>query len=456
MIFKPHQYQEYAIQKILDLPECGLFLDMGMGKTVSALTALDELLYDYFEVSKVLIIAPLRVAESTWTDELEKWDHLKSLKITKVLGKVKERLAALSQRSNIFIINRENVEWLVTLYGKTWPFDMVIIDELSSFKSPSSLRFRHLRKVRPLIKRIVGLTGTPSPNGLLDLWAQVYLLDRGERLGSTVTGYKDQYFSPDKRNQQIIYSWKLRDGAEEAIHAKISDICVSMLSKDWLSVPERITNVIKVKLPDEAKAKYRQLEKDLLLPLADSDVVASTAAVLSGKLLQMANGAVYDDNGQFAEIHQVKLEALADIIANGNPVLVFYNYKHDLARIQSYLKKDKVRELKTADDIKDWNAGKVQVMLAHPASAGHGLNLQAGGNVIVWFGLTWSLELYQQANARLHRQGQKQGVIIHHIVTEGTMDESVMKAIENKATGQNSLLEAVKARIERCKNGGQS
>ena len=455
MQFKPHFYQEYAIQKIIDLPECGLFLDCGLGKTSVTLTALNELLYDYFEVSKVLIIAPLRVAESTWTDELEKWDHLKSLKIAKVLGKEKDRLAALRQKVNIFIINRENVDWLVELYGKKWPFDMLIIDELSSFKSPSSQRFKKLKKVRGLIKRVVGLTGTPSPNGLLDLWPQLFLLDRGARLGTTVTGYRERYFAPDKRNQQIVFSYKLKIGAEEAIHTKISDICVSMLAKDWLTMPDRINNVIKVKLPDTARAKYKQLEKDLLLPLTDSDVVANTAAVLSNKLLQMANGAVYDENGLASEIHQAKLEALADIIesANGNPVLVFYSYKHDLARIKNYLKKYKVRELKTAEDIKDWNAGKVPVMLAHPASVGHGLNLQAGGNTIIWFGLTWSLELYQQANARLYRQGQKNGVIVHHIVTEGTMDESVMRAIENKAVGQNALLEAVKARIERCKNG---
>ncbi|GMB00905.1 DEAD/DEAH box helicase [Pelosinus sp. IPA-1] len=455
MIFKPHQYQEYAIKKILELPECGLFLDMGMGKTASALTALDELLFNLFEVSKVLIIAPLRVAESTWTDEIEKWEHLKGLRIAKVLGEEKDRLAALRQKVNIFTINRENVKWLVELYGKKWPFDMVVIDELSNFKSPASQRFKKLKKVRALIKRVLGLTGTPSPNGYLDLWAQVYLLDQGERLGKTFTGYKERYFEPDKRNGHIVYSWRLKPGAEEAIYAKISDICVSMLAKDWLTMPERINNVIKVKLPDEAKLKYKQLEKDLLLPLTDSDIVANTAAVLSNKLLQMANGAVYDENGQAFEIHQGKLEALSDLIesANGNPVLVFYSYKHDLTRIQSYLKKYQVRELKTAQDIKDWNIGKVSVMVAHPASTGHGLNLQAGGNVIIWFGIPWSLELYQQANARLDRQGQKNGVIINHLVTESTMDEDVMRSIENKAVGQNALLEAVKAKIERIRRG---
>jgi len=453
MIFEPHQYQDYAIQKIIDLPECGLFLDMGMGKTVSTLTALDQLLYNYFEVGKVLIIAPLRVAESTWTDELEKWEHLKGLKIAKVLGKEKDRLAALRQKVNIYIINRENVEWLVELFGKKWPFDMVVIDELSSFKSPAAQRFKKLKKVRALIKRVVGLTGTPSPNGLIDLWAQVYLLDRGERLGKTFTGYKERYFEPDKRNGHIVYSWRLKPGAEEAIYAKISDICVSMSAKDWLTVPERINNVIQVKLPDAAKAKYKQLEKDLLLPLTDSDVVANTAAVLSNKLLQMANGAVYDENKQAFEIHEGKLEALSDLIdlANGKPIIVFYWYKHDLARIKCYLKNYQVRELNTAQDIKDWNGGKIAVMAAHPASAGHGLNLQVGGNLVVWFGLTWSLELYQQANSRLDRQGQKHGVIVNHIVTEGSMDESVMKAIENKSVGQDALLEAVKARIERCK-----
>lgn len=455
MLFKPHQYQDYAIQQIIDNPECGLFLDMGMGKTISTLSALNDLLYDYFEVCKVLIIAPLRVAESTWTDEVEKWDHLQGLKIIKVLGKQSERLAALRQKANIYIINRENVDWLVTLYGKDWPFDMLVIDELSSFKSPSSQRFKKLKKVRGLIKRVVGLTGTPSPNGLLDLWPQLFLLDRGERLGKTVTGYRERYFSPDKRNQQIVFSYKLKDGAEEAIHEKISDICVSMLAKDWLNMPERINNIVKVKMSTVARQHYKQLEKDLLLPFCDGDVVANTAAVLSNKLLQMANGAVYDENRLPVEIHQGKLEALADIIeaANGNPVLVFYSYKHDLIRIKEYFKKVKTRELKTAEDIKDWNSGKVDVMLAHPASTGHGLNLQAGGNAIVWFGVPWSLELYQQANARLDRQGQKNGVIVHHLVTEGTVDENVMQAIENKAVGQDALMAAVKARIERCKYG---
>ena len=449
MIFEPHTYQEYATRRILEQPAVGLFLDMGMGKTVCALTAAAELLHDRFDVTRVLVIAPLRVAEDTWSRESEKWDHLQYLRISKVLGSERERKAALGVTADIYIINRENVEWLVNHYGKEWPFDMVIVDELSSFKSPKARRFRALRKARPLVSRITGLTGTPAPNGLIDLWSQIYLLDQGERLGKTVTGYRERYFRPDKRSATVIYSWALKPGAEDAIHQKLSDLCVSMSAKDWLEMPERVNSVVSIRLSPEARARYDRLERDLLLPFAGGDVVADTSAVLSNKLLQMANGAVYDEYGQVQLAHNEKLAVLDEILdtCNGKPVLVFYAYRHDLTRIQQYLRERKPRTLNTSADIEDWNKGRIPVLLAHPASAGHGLNLQAGGNIIVWFGLTWSLELYQQGIARLDRQGQQSSVIVHHLVAEGTVDEDVMRAIENKAVGQDALLAAVKARI---------
>lgn len=458
MIFKSHIYQQFAIERIIERDAVGLFLDMGMGKTACALTAAAELLHNYFDAVRALVIAPLRVAEDTWSRESSKWDHLRYLRVSKVLGAEKDRIRALEAKADIYVINRENVEWLVNYYGKKWPFDLVVVDELSSFKSPKARRFRALRKVRPLIKRIVGLTGTPAPNGLIDLWAQIYLLDQGERLGKTVTGYRERYFQPGKRNQRIVYEWKPKPGAEEAIHAKLSDLCVSMRADDWLDLPEMIDNTIPIKLPPKALERYEQLERDLLLPLAGGDVVANTAAVLTNKLLQMANGAVYDENGRVKEFHQAKLEALSDVIesANGKPVLVFYSYRHDLDRLIKHLKNLKPRALDTAKDIEDWNNGLVPVMLAHPASAGHGLNLQAGGHIIVWFGLTWSLELYQQANARLDRQGQQHRVVVHHLVAEGTVDEDVMAALGRKEKGQEALLAAVKARIEKVQGGGYS
>lgn len=450
MIFKPHNYQEYAKEWIIEKPSSGLFLDLGMGKTVCTLTAVEELLYDYFDVAKVLIIAPLRVAEDTWSSEVEKWEHLKNLKISKVLGKEETRIIALKENADIYVINRENVEWLVEYLGKGWFFDMVVIDELSSFKSPKSNRFKALKKVRPFIKKIVGLTGTPAPNGLLDLWSQVYLLDGGERLGQTLTSYRDRYFQPDKRNQTVIFSWKPVDGAEDRIYEKLKDICISMKASDYLELPERINNRIMVQLPKTAEEKYKKLEKELLLPLEEADVVANTAAVLTNKLLQMANGAVYDENSEVKEIHDAKLKALDDVIeaANGKPVLVFYSYKHDLDRLSKHLKNKEFRVLNTSKDIEAWNKGKVPIVLVHPASAGHGLNLQFGGNIIVWFGLTWSLELYQQANARLYRQGQQQSVVVNHIIAKGTIDEDVMRALENKEVGQEALLQAVKARLK--------
>jgi SNF2 family DNA or RNA helicase len=453
MKFDPHPYQKYAIEKIIEEPAVALFLDMGMGKTVSTLTAIQTLIHDRFEVSRVLIIAPLQVARSTWSAEIEKWDHLKGLKISKVIGSVEDRRRALMQDTDLFIINRENVEWLVGHLGTRWPFDMIVIDELSSFKSPKAHRFRALRKVRPYARRVVGLTGTPAPNGLIDLWAQVYLLDQGERLGETSTAYKDRYFIPGRRNGHIVFDWKLKPEAERAIHDKLSDLCVSMKSEDWLSLPDRFDNKIEVDLEPAERRRYEEMERDRLLTFTEGDVTAETAAVLSGKLLQLANGAVYDENGSVQILHDAKLEALEQILesANGKPVLVFYAFRHDQARIMDRFAPIRPRVMKTEQDLIDWNRGNVPLMLAHPASAGHGLNLQAGGNVIVWFGLTWSLELYQQANARIHRQGQKESVIVHHILTKGTIDADVLRALTNKTNRQDALLDAVKARIETMK-----
>lgn len=450
MNFKPHHYQQYAIKKIISLPAVGLFMDMGMGKTVCTLTALWNLRYDYFDISRVLVIAPLRVADTTWSDEVNKWEHLKELKLSKILGPEQQRLKALETKADIYLINRENVSWLVSQYKNDWPFDMVVVDELSSFKSPKSNRFKDLRKVLPYIKRIVGLTGTPAPNSLMDLWPQLYLLDRGERLGRTLTAYRDRYFEPDKRNQHIVYSYKLKPMAEQQIHEQISDICISLSAKDYLELPERIDNIVKVKLDDEAMEKYKELEREKLLELKDREITAATAAVVVGKLLQLANGGIYDEEGEAHYLHRCKLEALKEILddANGKPVLVFYNYRHDYEALMSCFKKLKPRKLDTAGDIEDWNKGEIQMLLAHPASVGHGLNLQAGGNIIIWYGLTWSLELYQQANARLHRQGQTNTVIIHHLVAEGTVDEHVMEVLQTKDKGQSTLLEAVNAKVK--------
>jgi len=451
MLFKPHEYQKYAIDRCIDTPALGLFLEMGLGKTSIVLTAINELLYDRFEIGKTLVIAPLRVAEDTWSRESQKWDHLKHLKVSKILGSKKQRLQALAVKADLYIINRENIEWLISELGNSWDFDTVIVDELSSFKSPSAKRFKALRRVRPLIKRIVGLTGTPSPNGLIDMWSQLYLLDQGERLGKTITGFREKYFVAGARSGYVVYDWKAKEESEKAIFDKISDICVSMKAQDWLDMPERIDRVVNIKIDSEARAKYKKLERDLLLQFKDVDVVASTAAVLSNKLLQMANGAVYDENKGVQEIHNAKLDALEDIIeaTNGHPVLVFYTYKHDLDRVQQRFK---IRTLRKgtdgSKDIADWNAGRIPLLAVHPASAGHGLNLQDGGSAIVWFGMTWSLELYQQANARLYRQGQKRSVIIHHLVAENTMDEDVMSALINKSRTQDALMSAVKARIQ--------
>lgn len=455
MEYIPHEYQRYATEKILELPACGLFLEMGLGKTVSTLTAINELIYDRFEISKVLVIAPKRVAEDTWTSEAEKWDHLQHLTFSKILGTVKQREEALTAEADIYLINRENVVWLVDKLGKRWPFDMIVVDELSSFKSNQAKRFKSLRTVRPLSTRFVGLTGTPAPNGLMDLWPQVYLMDKGERLGKTITGYRERYFYPGKRNGFTVFSWEPKEGAQEAIEKKISDICVSMKAEDYLQMPDRIVNDIHIQLSEEEKKRYGELEKEKILELDDQEITALSAASVWGKLLQMANGAVYDDEGNAAVLHERKLDALEDILdaACGHPVLVFYNFKHDYDRLRERFKKLNPRTLNDSQDIKDWNQGRIPLLLAQPASMGHGLNIQTGGHIIVWFGLNPSLELYQQANARLYRQGQKEAVIIHRLITKGTIDEDVIRKLETKDARQDDLMEAVKARIQKWKEG---
>lgn len=445
MKYKPHNYQQFATDFILNQSICCLMLDMGLGKTVITLTALWQLALDSFDVSRVLVIAPKRVAEDTWPKELAKWEHLIGLTSSLVLGSAAERKVALQKKAFLYIINRENVAWLVK--NHYWDFDMVVIDELSSFKSNKAERFKAMKKVRPMVTRIVGLTGTPAPNTLLDLWPQMYLMDMGQRLGRFIGGFLDRFFLPDKRNREIIYSYKPREGAEDAIYALISDICISMKAADYLDMPERIDNRIEVSMSPKERKLYDDFQKDMVLSIGDEELDAVNAAALSNKLLQMANGAVYGEDKRVIPIHDRKLDALEDLVeaANGKPLLVAYWYKHDLQRIKARFKN--ARCIDTAKDIDDWNAGKIPLALIHPASAGHGLNLQAGGCTIVWFGLTWSLELYQQLNARLWRQGQKHTVVIHHIVTKGTHDEDVMRALENKDTRQSALIEAVRARI---------
>lgn len=449
MEYRPYYYQSFAEQFILDNPEAGLLLDMGMGKTAVSLTAAEKLLYDYFAVRRVLVIAPLKPAKETWPPEVQKWDHLKHLTLSMILGSAQERIAALNCDADIYIINRENVVWLVDYYKSKWPFDMVIIDELSSFKSSKAQRFRALKKVRKYIKRIVGLTGTPSPNGLLDLWPEMYLLDEGKALGKTLTSYRDMYFLPDKRNATTIFSWKPKAGAEEAIYEKLGGLCISMKAADYLQLPERLFLRREVKMSEKAMSLYKTLERDTLLPFADGDIDAPTAAVLTNKLLQAAGGAAYDENGNIKYLHEDKLEALDQLIeeANGQPVLVFYAFKHERDRIMA--RYSEAVDIKEDSAVTRWNKGEIPIMLAHPASAGHGLNLQAGGHIAIWYGLPTSLELYQQANKRLHRPGQKETVLIHHILMKGTYDYKVLDDILTpKEVRQNALLEALKARIK--------
>lgn len=448
MKYSPHEYQRYATEFIITHPISALLLDMGLGKTSITLTAINDLLFDGFEIHKVLVVAPLRVARDTWSAEIEKWEHLNNLRYSVVVGTVQERFSALSTPADIYIINRENIQWLVEESGLPFDFDMAVIDELSSFKNHQSKRFRALMKVRPKLKRIVGLTGTPAGNGLMDLFAEFKLLDMGERLGRLIGQYRNTYFQPDKRNGMVIYSYKPLPNAEQQIYEKISDITISMEAADHLKMPELISAEYMVQLSENEKEKYDRLKKDLIFSTEDNEVTAANAASLSNKLSQMANGAVYSDDERIIEIHDRKLDALEDIIEsmNGKSLLVAYWFKHDLERIR---KRFEIREIKSSEDISDWNSGKIPVALIHPASAGHGLNLQSGGSTLVWFGLTWSLELYQQTNARLWRQGQNADtVVIQHIITKGTIDEQIIKALKTKDTTQAALIAAVKADLE--------
>ena len=446
MQYNPHEYQTYATNFILEHPVAAVLLEMGLGKSVITLTAIYELMLNRFEIEKVLVIAPLRVARDTWPAEIEKWEHLKGLTYSVAIGTEAERIAALKRPAHLYLINRENVDWLITKSHLPFDYDMVVIDELSSFKSYAAKRFKSLLKVRPRVKRMVGLTGTPSGNGLMDLWAEFRVLDMGQRLGRYITHYRNNFFVPDKRNQQMIFSYKPKPGAEDAIYKLISGITISMKSADFLKMPECIINEVPVALSEKEWSVYQALKEDMVVDLKTEEIDAVNAAALSGKLLQMANGAVYNEEKEVIRIHDRKLDALEDLIegANGKPVLVAYWYNHDLQRIKQRFS---VREIKTSQDIKDWNNGEIPVAVIHPASAGHGLNIQFGGSTIIWFGLTWSLELYQQTNARLWRQGQNDTVVIHHIIAKDTIDEDVMAALRKKEKIQSALIDSVKARI---------
>lgn len=460
MIFEPHAYQQHCINKIIEVKKLGLFLDMGLGKTVTTLTAIKELKYNRFQVRRVLVIAPKKVAEGTWTREAAKWDHTKMLRVSPVLGSQTKRIKALNTPADIYITNRENVVWLVDYYRNAWPFDMVVVDESSSFKSHSAKRFKALASVGERIERMVELTGTPSPNGLDDLWAQVFLLDGGERLGKRYTHFRERYFQPDKRGADgMVYSYEAKPGSENGILEKISDICISMKAEDYLQLPDITYHEVPVELDAKAFKAYCELEREMVLQLPEDgdDISVTSAAALSNKLLQLANGAIYDEDRQVHEVHGCKLEAFTELIESlqGKPALVFYNYQHDRTRILKALEKTglRVRELKTPRDEDDWNARRIDILLTHPASSAYGLNLQQGGNHVIWFGLTWNYELYTQANKRLHRQGQTEKVIIHHLVCSGTRDEDVMQALQRKDDAQNWVMESLKARIRRIKDG---
>lgn len=450
-----HDYQKACVNHIIEHPFCGVFLDMGLGKTISTLTAIEKLKFDYCEINSVLVIAPKRVAETVWEEEAKKWEHTKHLTFSKIIGSERARIDAVKKKADVYVISRDNIAWLCTLFASRLPYDMLVIDELSSFKSHQVQRFKALKLARPWFKRVVGLTGTPAPNGLINLWPQMYLIDRGERLEKTITAYRRRYFRPGQSNGYIVYKYNLLAESEKMIHEKIKDICISMKAEDYLKMPERMDNFIRVKMDAKLQDLYRRFEKESVLQLFGTEdgpqISAINAAGLSNKLLQFANGAMYDENKNVIPIHELKLEALREILeaADGKSVLVAWSYQFDRDRIKSFFAGYEPRELKTAEDIKDWNEGKIRLMLAHPASAGHGLNLQSGGNIIVWYGLTWSLELYQQFNARLFRQGQKEKTIIHHIITEGTHDEDVMKALQSKDKCQNSLMNSIKAKIDK-------
>nr|DAW29169.1 MAG TPA: Chromatin remodeling complex ATPase [Caudoviricetes sp.] len=452
MKYEPHDYQKYATRYIETHPIAAVLLDMGLGKTSITLTALNDLLFDYFDAHRILVVAPLRVARNTWSDEIEKWDHLKDLQFSIAVGTESERLAALKQKADIYIINRENLQWLIEKSGVPFDFDMVVIDELSSFKNHQAKRFKSLIKVRPKVKRIVGLTGTPSSNGLMDLFAEFKILDMGARLGRFIGQYRMTYFKPDKMNGPIVYSYKPMPGAEKAIYEKISDITISMKAKDHLKMPELVNSKYMVHLSEKEKKKYEDMKAELVLALPKGEITAANAASLSGKLSQMANGAVYADDESILSIHERKLDALEDIIeaANGKSVLVAYWFKHDLMRIEERLKSKDIpfEKLDSDASIKKWNKGELPVALIHPASAGHGLNLQSGGSTLVWFGITWSLELYQQTVARLYRQGQSEGTVTNiHILAKDTVDERIMKALQEKDSTQSALIDAVKAEL---------
>lgn len=457
--FIPHKYQLTAINHVINVPKCGLFLDMGLGKTVSTLTAIKELKYNRFQVNKVLIIAPKKVAEGTWSKEKDKWNHTKDFRVSLVLGSQQKRIKALSVNADLYIINRENIPWLVDYLRNDWYFDTVVIDESSSFKNSRSKRFKALKMVLPKINRLIELTGTPSPNGVEDLWAQIYLLDQGTRLEKYITHFRAKYMEPNKRNRSQIFDYKIKDGVYDSIINKISDICISMKSEDYLELPDLSYNEIPVILNDKARRDYDKMERDFVLELegAEDDITAVNAAALSNKLLQISNGAVYDSSGIYTEVHDAKIEAFLELVERlqGKSLLVFYNFQHDRDRIKRALEKSDliVKELKTTQDEDDWNAGKIDILLTHPASAAYGLNLQEGGNHVCWFGLSWNLEHYQQANKRLHRQGQKEKVIIHHLVTQGTRDEDVMRALDNKAGVQEEIMQSLKARIKKVKEG---
>jgi len=452
-----HDYQLTSIDHILDNTHCALFLEMGLGKTVSTLTAVNKLMFEELDIDSVLVVAPKRVAESVWEAEIDKWEHLSHLKVAKIIGTDKQRRKALSEKAHIYTIGRDNIAWLCGQYGGSMlPFDMLVIDELSSFKNPKSVRFKALRGVQPSFKRVVGLTGTPAPNGLIDLWSQVYLLDRGKRLGKFISHYREDYFKPGKRNGAVVYSYDLAPDGEQRIHEKIGDICMSMKSQDYLKLPGRINNLIDIKFPPDIQKKYDAFEREQVLSLfpdieEGKEISAVNAAALSNKLLQFANGAVYDENKKFHVVHDLKIDATKELIedANGKPVLIAWTYRHDMERLKVALKKYNPRELKVDKDIKDWNEGKIQVMMIHPASGGHGLNLQAGGHIIIWFGQTWSLELEQQFNARLDRQGQEDVVIINKLVACKTIDQDVIRAQDRKSAKQDGLMEAVKAKIKK-------
>lgn len=453
--FCPHNYQRYCIDRIVSSSALALWLDMGLGKSVISLTAIADLKFNRFQIEKVLVIAPKKVAEATWQNEGRKWSHLQMLRFSTVLGSTKKRIIALNTPADIYVINRDNTQWLVDYYRNDWPFDTVVLDEATSFKNRAAKRFKALKSVRPHIKRIVELTGTPAPRSLMDLWAQVYLLDSGQRLGKTLGAFRERYFVPDKRNQMQVFTYKPKDGAEQAVEDLLSDICVSMKAADYLDLPEMITDDIPVMLDPAAEKAYKQLERDALLQVDESTIDAQTAAVLTNKLLQLCNGAVYDETGKATEIHKCKLEALLELVEalDGQHALVFYNFQHDRDRIVSALSKTKLRVkvFSGPQDENDWNAGKIDVLLAHPASCAYGLNLQQGGHHVIWFGLNWSLELVEQANKRLHRQGQKEPVIIHRLVVQNSMDEDVVKSLESKSETQESLLQSLKARIKDAK-----